>query len=228
MANSARDDGTLERVALDRGGGGIRIERRLNAPVREVWDALTRPDRVSTWLARADEPPGRGKKLRLHFDNSGADVSATVTELEEARVLEYRWDQAEVTGGETAQAAGIAAGDGGSCRPTSLSSTVIRYELAALGDDSTLLTLTHRAVAAQGAAGGGRENAPGQLKRAGGAASAVQSDVVIASWQNHLDGLAGTLGGGGEYARTAAAKGGQAWDWGRFEALRSRYQELVG
>jgi uncharacterized protein YndB with AHSA1/START domain len=39
-------DGTLERTA---DGGVIRFERHLPYPIRDVWDAITNPDRLADW-----------------------------------------------------------------------------------------------------------------------------------------------------------------------------------
>ena len=39
-------DGTLERTA---DGGVIRFERNLAHPIREVWDAITNPERLADW-----------------------------------------------------------------------------------------------------------------------------------------------------------------------------------
>ena len=39
-------DGVLERTA---DGGVIRFERRLSYPIREVWDAITDPERLADW-----------------------------------------------------------------------------------------------------------------------------------------------------------------------------------
>jgi uncharacterized protein YndB with AHSA1/START domain len=46
MTTSASYDGTLERTA---DGGVIRFERRLPYPIREVWDAVTNPERLAEW-----------------------------------------------------------------------------------------------------------------------------------------------------------------------------------
>jgi uncharacterized protein YndB with AHSA1/START domain len=43
---ASRYDGTIERTA---DGGVIRFERRLAYPVREVWDAITNPERLADW-----------------------------------------------------------------------------------------------------------------------------------------------------------------------------------
>ena len=43
---SASYDGTLERTA---DGGVIRFERHLPYPIREVWDAITDPERLADW-----------------------------------------------------------------------------------------------------------------------------------------------------------------------------------
>jgi uncharacterized protein YndB with AHSA1/START domain len=39
-------DGVLERTA---DGGVIRFERRLGYPIRDVWDAITNPERLADW-----------------------------------------------------------------------------------------------------------------------------------------------------------------------------------
>ena len=43
---SASYDGTIERTA---DGGVIRFERHLAFPIREVWDAITNPERLADW-----------------------------------------------------------------------------------------------------------------------------------------------------------------------------------
>ncbi len=43
---NATYDGTLERTA---DGGVIRFERRLDYPIRDVWDAITNPERLADW-----------------------------------------------------------------------------------------------------------------------------------------------------------------------------------
>jgi uncharacterized protein YndB with AHSA1/START domain len=43
---NATYDGTLQRTA---DGGVIRFERRLDYPIREVWDAITNPERLADW-----------------------------------------------------------------------------------------------------------------------------------------------------------------------------------
>lgn len=203
MANVAREDGILERIDVDHERGGIRIYRGFNAPVQEVWDAITRPERVAAWLARVEGQPERGNRLRLLFPNCETEVLATVTELQAPSVFEYRWDKAVITE-EQSQAIPI-------CRPTDLSSTLVRYELAGLDGQRTLLTLTHRAVPAPGApAGGSVEN--------------VQSHVVIAAWQNHLDLLVDAVRAGA----APAPPDGYTWDWNRIETLRARYEALLG
>lgn len=42
----ASPDGTMERTA---DGGVIRFERRLPHPIRDVWDAITNPERLADW-----------------------------------------------------------------------------------------------------------------------------------------------------------------------------------
>lgn len=63
----------------------------LDAPVGEVWDALTSPERLPKWLA-----PGRidlrvGGVIRLEFAEGGVVIDSTVTEIDPPRVLAYSW-----------------------------------------------------------------------------------------------------------------------------------------
>ena len=48
---NSSDDGTLERTA---DGGVIRFERHLAYPLREVWDAITNPERLADWWLPCD------------------------------------------------------------------------------------------------------------------------------------------------------------------------------
>jgi uncharacterized protein YndB with AHSA1/START domain len=43
---TSHHDGTMERTA---DGGVIRFERQLGYPIRDVWDAITNPDRLADW-----------------------------------------------------------------------------------------------------------------------------------------------------------------------------------
>src|SRR5579884_1460001 len=106
---------------------GVRFERRFAAPVDEVWDALTSPDRRARWLAhgRIEDTPGGA--VRLDFGEGGL-VTGRVLSWEPPSLLEFEWRFA----GET--------------------ESVVRFELFADGD-GTRLVLDHRALAEEHAAG---------------------------------------------------------------------------
>jgi uncharacterized protein YndB with AHSA1/START domain len=95
----------------------LRLTRRFDATPAEVWAALTEPDSIGRWLARAvaiDLSPGGAFTLAFGVD-------ARVREVEPERVLELDWRFA----GE---------------QPS-----VVRFELAAEGN-GTLLTLDHHRI----------------------------------------------------------------------------------
>jgi uncharacterized protein YndB with AHSA1/START domain len=52
----------------------------LEAPVEEVWDALTDPERLEEW-----------------FTEDGEERSLAIEELEERRRVAYSWDDGDVT-----------------------------------------------------------------------------------------------------------------------------------
>src|SRR5579884_1951441 len=106
---------------------GVRFERRFAAPVDEVWDALTSPERRARWLAhgRIEDTPGGA--VRLDFGEGGL-VTGRVLSWEPPSLLEFEWRFA----GET--------------------ESVVRFELFADGD-GTRLVLDHRALAEEHAAG---------------------------------------------------------------------------
>lgn len=67
------------------------LTRWLEAPVDEVWAALSTPERLVQWLA-----PGRidlriGGAVRLDFADSGIVIDSTVSALTPLELLEYSW-----------------------------------------------------------------------------------------------------------------------------------------
>jgi len=82
-------DGTYTR---DGDTAVLRFERVLERPAGDVWDALTRPDRLRQWLADAAVDATEGGRVVLQFDNPpGYEVSGTVTRVDAPHVLEYTW-----------------------------------------------------------------------------------------------------------------------------------------
>ncbi|MGD0593204.1 MAG: SRPBCC family protein [Acidimicrobiales bacterium] len=82
-------DGTLTR---DGDTAQLRFERVLDRPVEEVWDALTRPERLGDWLADVTIDAIEGGRVELRLGNpAGYVVTGTITRLDAPKVLEYTW-----------------------------------------------------------------------------------------------------------------------------------------
>ena len=68
----------------------LRFERTFDAPVDEVWSALTEPERLARWLAIgsiAEEPGGD-----VAFDfGEGGRISGVVLRRERPSLLEFEW-----------------------------------------------------------------------------------------------------------------------------------------
>ncbi|GAA2440311.1 hypothetical protein GCM10010191_64960 [Actinomadura vinacea] len=86
-------DGT---ATLRDGRALLRFERRLRHPAERVWRALTDPDEISAWLARAHLEPKVGGAFELRWLNSGDEEPAiargTVTAFDPPRLLELDSD----------------------------------------------------------------------------------------------------------------------------------------
>ncbi len=106
---------------------GVRFARHLAAPLDEVWDALTDPERRARWLAPGTIDATAGGSVRLDFGEGGL-VTGQVLACEPPTLLEFEW------------------------RFTGETESVVRLELSPAGD-GTLLVLDHRALAEQHAAG---------------------------------------------------------------------------
>ena len=105
-------DGTIEK----RGDTSVlRFERHLRHPIERVWRAITEPDEIEAWLARADLELAEEGRVALEWLNTdengqryeGSVVTGTVTKLDPPRLLEYdtdvhgllRWELAPTDGG---------------------------------------------------------------------------------------------------------------------------------
>ena len=87
----ARADGTLERTA---DGGVIRFERHLPYPIREVWDAITNPERLADWWLPfdADITVDLREGGEMVFSARGDDpmvMTMTITRVEPPILLEH-------------------------------------------------------------------------------------------------------------------------------------------
>ncbi|MDB4939284.1 MAG: Activator of Hsp90 ATPase 1-like protein [Labilithrix sp.] len=154
----------------------LRFERTLPGPIDRVWDHLTKPELLSTWLAVAASMDLRqGGRVELTMDHGQDDgglpdaikdkivdgdkvkpgVHGTITRLEPKRVLAYTWEDA-VLGATAAK-------------------SEITFELEPRGDD-VLLTFTHRRID------------PKYLPQ------------TFAGWHTLLDGLASRMSGEAKFA----------------------------
>jgi uncharacterized protein YndB with AHSA1/START domain len=86
---------------LDDGRHQVRFERRLHHPIDRVWAALTDPDQIEAWLARAEVDLREGGRVHLQWLNTdeegkryeGADATGVVSRLDPPHLVEYDTDQ---------------------------------------------------------------------------------------------------------------------------------------
>lgn len=98
----------------------LRYERRYPHPIEQVWDAITRPERLAAWLGDTDVELVEGGAIRITWLNTDEDGNTAVyngriTRVEPPHVLEYDGD---IHGR-------------------------LRWELEPDGDDATTLRLTN-------------------------------------------------------------------------------------
>lgn len=86
-------DIAIQPADFSRDGGSViaRFQLTLDNHVEEVWDALTRPDRLPQWLAPGEIEPRVGGAARMDFGDSGIVIESTVTAFEPCRLLAYSW-----------------------------------------------------------------------------------------------------------------------------------------
>ena len=89
---NATYDGTLERTA---DGGVIRFERRLGYPIREVWDAITNPERLADWWLPFDADitvdlrEGGEMVFAGEADGEPVNMTFTILRVEPPMLLEH-------------------------------------------------------------------------------------------------------------------------------------------
>lgn len=82
--------------------GTIRFERLCPGPVERVWDHLTRPHLLATWLANGEIQLRVGGYVELHFDataglghaRSSPVISGVVTRCQKPDSLAFYWTDA--------------------------------------------------------------------------------------------------------------------------------------
>jgi uncharacterized protein YndB with AHSA1/START domain len=88
---SSRYDGIVERTPE---GGVIRFERRLDFPIRDVWDAITSPERLAEWWLPfdADITVDLREGGEIVFTATGDEpmtVTCTILRVEPPMLLEH-------------------------------------------------------------------------------------------------------------------------------------------
>jgi uncharacterized protein YndB with AHSA1/START domain len=68
----------------------VQFRRLYDFTPQELWSALTDPEQLGRWLARAHVDPGVGGQVSLHFDGGSTEGGRILT-WEEPHVLEYEW-----------------------------------------------------------------------------------------------------------------------------------------
>ena len=79
------------------GGSIVAFERRIDRPVEKVWAALTVPERVADWLAKADIVLEVGGRYDLRFPDSEDVMWGMITRLEPPELLELTWRENDGT-----------------------------------------------------------------------------------------------------------------------------------
>lgn len=111
----------------------VRFERLLPGPIGRVWDFLTRPEFLETWLASASGDWRKGGEIALaftlsaHEECSNSLCGGTIEDYEPPRLLSYSWRDIDAKGKE---------------RPAS----IVRFELSQEAGKVRLI-LTHRQLA---------------------------------------------------------------------------------
>ncbi len=67
------------------------FHRRLNRPLEKVWAALTVPERVADWLAKAQIDLRIGGRFELYWETHDDRMAGTITELDPPRVIAWTW-----------------------------------------------------------------------------------------------------------------------------------------
>jgi uncharacterized protein YndB with AHSA1/START domain len=76
--------------------GTIRFERTLSGSPTRIWEYLTEPALISTWLADASINLSVGGEVELR-KKDGALVNGKITKCEAPRLLSYSWKDSAVT-----------------------------------------------------------------------------------------------------------------------------------
>jgi uncharacterized protein YndB with AHSA1/START domain len=67
------------------------FERRLARPIEKVWAALTTPERLADWLAKAEIELKVGGRLELYWEAHDYRMRGTITELDPPYLIAWTW-----------------------------------------------------------------------------------------------------------------------------------------
>ncbi len=67
------------------------FERRLAKPLERVWAALTVPERIADWLAKAEVELRVGGRFELFWDAHDYRMTGRIIELDPPRLLAWTW-----------------------------------------------------------------------------------------------------------------------------------------
>jgi uncharacterized protein YndB with AHSA1/START domain len=70
-----------------------RMVRRFDDAPAAVWEVMTEPARLATWLARGRIEPALGGAVRLDFEGSGTVIDCRVSAFVPGRTLAFSWSQ---------------------------------------------------------------------------------------------------------------------------------------
>lgn len=110
-----RTDRVVESAALPAGAAhAVRLRRSCHAPIADVWDACTTPDRLARWFLPVSGDLQQGGNFQLEGHAGG-----TITTCDPPHRLEVTWESADQSPG------------------------IVSLELTPVDDGNTELVLTH-------------------------------------------------------------------------------------
>jgi uncharacterized protein YndB with AHSA1/START domain len=72
----------------------VRFERILEHPVKNVWEAITRPEQMSLWLAPTEIDLKVGGEVKVN--TKGGQMGGKIIRLEKNALLEYSWNNGSI------------------------------------------------------------------------------------------------------------------------------------
>lgn len=93
-SDAAEGQRVLGTFRSEDGVGVVRIEDRFDAPIDEVWSALTEPARLAQWYGEVEGDLRVGGEFHSHVFASGWEGTGRITECEAPRRLAFvAWEE---------------------------------------------------------------------------------------------------------------------------------------